>query len=231
MEPDKDNSNSESRGSGSNGPVGQGDYVVQQGDCIESIAYNYGFFWKTLWNLSENSELKRIRKNPNILLKGDHVFIPSLRKKSEDCSSEARHRFRMKGVPSKLNVQFLRRGKPRAGTGYRLELGGNVVEGKTDANGWIRLSIPPNSEGGVIIIGQGIDKQTISLSLGEMDPITTTIGVQKRLSNLGYSCMLSGFMDDETRSALGMFQEDNEIDSTGDVDQKSLDKLQKIHGS
>ena len=52
------------------------DYTVQSSDCMSSIAYENGFFWKTLWNLPDNTALKAQRKNPNVLMTGDIVHIP-----------------------------------------------------------------------------------------------------------------------------------------------------------
>ena len=96
--------------------AGQGNYFVKQGDCIYSIAKAHGFLWETLWDLPENAELKQMRKDPAVLYPGDRVFIPDLRKKEEPGETEKRHRFRLKGTPSKLVLRFLDdKGQPRAG--------------------------------------------------------------------------------------------------------------------
>src|SRR5580698_7288211 len=42
-------------------PVGQGNYVVQPGDCMDSIAFGTGFLWTTLWDLPDNADLKSQR--------------------------------------------------------------------------------------------------------------------------------------------------------------------------
>ena len=47
-------------------------HEVKQGDCMASIADEYGFFWKTIWHLAENSELRRKRTDPYVLLSVKH---------------------------------------------------------------------------------------------------------------------------------------------------------------
>lgn len=83
-------------------------YTVRQGDCIDSIALRYGFFPDTLWNHGENAELKRKRKYGNVLEPGDEVFIPDLTVKYEDKATEAKHRFKRRGVPAVLRLVFKR---------------------------------------------------------------------------------------------------------------------------
>jgi hypothetical protein len=63
-------------------PVGSGNYTVQEGDCITSIASLAGHFWKTLWEHPSNADLSHARKSPNILLTGDILTIPPIRESS-----------------------------------------------------------------------------------------------------------------------------------------------------
>src|SRR5258708_3021834 len=45
--------------------------VIDDGDCFINLSKQEGFFWETVWNHPENRELRTLRKNPNILKKGD----------------------------------------------------------------------------------------------------------------------------------------------------------------
>ncbi len=83
------------------------EYVAKSGDCISSIAFKNGFFWETIWNHGNNSALKDLRKDPNILMPGDKVFIPEKVKKVLDIANEATHTYKLKGVPAKLKLRFL----------------------------------------------------------------------------------------------------------------------------
>src|SRR5262245_42749248 len=73
--------------------VGVAGYEVEQGDCIASIAARFGYLWQTIWNAPANAEIKRIRKDPNVLLPGDRVVLPDKLLRHEACDTEKRHRF------------------------------------------------------------------------------------------------------------------------------------------
>jgi len=80
------------------------EHTVQPGDCIASIAYEHGFFWQTLWDHPDNADLKNKRTSGFQLLPGDVVRIPDLRIEAVAKAPEAKHRFKLKGVPSTLIV-------------------------------------------------------------------------------------------------------------------------------
>ena len=63
---------------------------MTSGDCFNSISYDRGFFWETLWNHGKNAGLKSKRKDPNILKEGDIVHIPDLTVKEEQGATEQR---------------------------------------------------------------------------------------------------------------------------------------------
>ena len=114
MTTDDDNSSSSDSTDAS---VGSGDYVVQEGDCIASISYDNGHYWKTVWNDSGNAELKQKRTSPFLLLPGDRVTIPPIQPGEASGATEAQHRFVLKGVPAIVQIKILEAPEPPAPSG------------------------------------------------------------------------------------------------------------------
>lgn len=83
-------------------PAGSGNYIVREGDTFKGVAYKYGYYWETLWELQDNRELKKVRKEPKNVLPGDHIEIPNLTVKNIEAAVENTHRFKRKGKPQKL---------------------------------------------------------------------------------------------------------------------------------
>jgi hypothetical protein len=74
-------------------------HKVREGEGMSSIAFKYGFFADTLWNLPENAQLKALRKEGEILLPGDVVHIPDKREKIENVPTGDKHKFKLKNIP------------------------------------------------------------------------------------------------------------------------------------
>jgi hypothetical protein len=91
----------------STSPVGSGDYVVQEGECVASIAFEHGLLWETVWNDPGNAEVKRCRKTPFVLLPGDRLVVPELRLKQEARPTGRRHLFVRKGDPVIVKIKVL----------------------------------------------------------------------------------------------------------------------------
>lgn len=213
-------------------PVGDGNHVVRQGECIESIALAAGYLPDTLWNHPDNAQLKRERKDPSLLLPGDRVQVPDPRPKQESAADGQKHRFHRKGLPSKLRVRILRDGEPRKNEPYTLNIDGRLSQGSTDGDGVVEVPVPPNAQQGTLIVGQDEkDQQKFELRLSGLDPVASITGVQQRLGNLGYPCPASGVLDEPTRSALADFQRAFDLEATGEPDRKTRDKLAQEYGS
>jgi Putative peptidoglycan binding domain len=199
-------------------------HKVKQGECITSISDKYGFFPDTLWNLSENAQLKQKRKDPNVLFAGDEVFIPDKQEKTESCATEQKHRFRKNGVPAKMKVRLMLNDEPRANEPYKLLIDGEWKEGTADAEGFVEESIPPGAQKGKLFVGKGDRQEIFEFNLGTVDPIETEEGVRCRLLNLGYS------VGEDMAAAIRAFQEKEDIQITGIVDDATWSKLKEKFG-
>jgi hypothetical protein len=221
------------------------DYTVKSGDCMSSIAYENGFYWKTLWNLPENTALKTQRKNPNVLMSGDVVHIPDLTVRQEAGATEMTHKFMLKGVPEKLCIRLVDYvHKPRPNLDYVIVIDGKSRRGKTDANGGITEDIPPNARAGKLTYAAptavdangnplpGKPKNMVMiLQLGGLNPISEVSGIKARLANLGfYKGPIDDNLDAATTQALSVFQRTKGLPVTGEADAATQQKLQEVHG-
>jgi hypothetical protein len=214
------------------GPVGAGELVVQEGDCMTSIASDHGFFWETLWNLPENSQLRQVRKDPNVLLPGDCVYVPPLRAKFVSAATERRHRFVRRGEPAKFTIQVLRADEPVACRPYTLEIDGIVSQGETDEGGNITAVIQPDARRATVRVSSEREGWLVyELEFGCIDPITEITGLQTRLINLGFECNKTGTLDEQTKAALSWFQKKAKLPVTGEPNDETRQLLVKQHGS
>ena len=222
------------------------DYEVQSGDCMSSIAYENGFFWQTLWNHPSNAALKAQRKNSNVLMTGDVVYIPDLTVWNAPGATEMTHKFVLKGVPEKLRIKLLDLNhKPRANLDYIIVIDGNARRGKTDSTGEVKESIPPNAKAGTLTVAAlgSVDKtgkpipgrpknQVITLQLGNLNPVSEVSGLKSRLANLGFykGPIDENPNDNATKKAISAFQTKQGLPVTGTADDATKNQLQQLHG-
>lgn len=208
-------------------------HTVTTGDSIASIAKQYGFFAPDIWDHPNNADLKELRDgNPNTLLSGDLVYIPDLVPKSFDIETEKRHRYRRLGIPSKITFQVLEFGKPLVGIAYTITLDDkSEIKGNTDGDGFIRESVQPERKWALVEYEGRFGPKKKKVSLGHLDPISTTSGVQQRLKNLGYDLEATGEEDEKTAHALMRFQRKQQLEQSGSIDDATRDKLVEVCGS
>lgn len=228
-------------------PVGDGNYVVSQGDCLESIAFNRGLLWQTIWNHPNNRSLRDARDNHNILLPGDRLFVPPLTPKSLDAATDMLHTYVRKGYQSRLRIQILEWvrsdsqsaeddsviSRPRPKVPYVLVIDGQATSGDTDENGWIDQPISPGAQGGSLLLDPGMPQAySRSIVLGGLDPLGASSGIGQRLANLGFLSDPSCSADSpEFQDALEGFQSVNNLNPTGKADDDTLAQLRQIHNS
>jgi len=221
-------------------------YTVKQAECISSIAFKYGFFSDTIWNDSKNSELKQKRKDPDVLLPDDVVYIPDLREGVYEVAPEVKHTFRRQSVPAKFKLLLLDGDDPRPDLAYQFEVDGELRKGKTNGEGVLEEFIPPNASRARLIIDhaeEDRDPEEYVLRFGGLAPVSEESGVRQRLENLSY--LRANADKDELNVAVMNFKEDHcdleikrdgtattsEIEEYKRINQTTRDKLVEVHGS
>ena len=146
-----------------------------------------------------------------------------------DAATETRHRYRRKGVPSRFRVRLCYEGTPLANKKYRITIDGLSRYGKTDADGVLDEAIPPNAYSADIAVTDG--KRTIDFDflLGHLEPIETIRGVQQRLANLGFSCPLTGALDELTMKSLEAFCSEQSVSWTNALTSEVRTTLKTVH--
>jgi putative peptidoglycan binding protein len=217
----------------SSDPVGDGEYVVQQGDCLSTIAFENGLLPETIWNDPGNAALKSGRKDPNILFPGDQVHIPDVKIRDENCGTDATHTFQLKQATKMLRVVLLDSdGNPRKSLPYRVNVkGGRAKTGTTGSDGVVQVSILPNAREAELVVESDLGVERYELHLGTIDPATTLSGMQARLNNIGYYCgEVDGLLGPKTAGALARFQKVQNLAVSGEVDDDTRNALVKQHG-
>jgi len=204
-------------------------HVAQAGDSVESIAFDNGFFWETVWNYGSNTELHQDRE-PTILEEGDVIQIPDKRVKTLTEPVDHRYRFRRKGVPSILRVRLLDDNKPRQNIAYTITIRDKVISGTTDGDGWVRCYLMPDVDSGVLRLPE--TEEVYNFRIGTVRPAVSVKGVQNRLHNLGYyQGPQDGVESPELADALRSFQQNRHIPETGKIDSATIQSLKDFHGS
>ena len=199
---------------------------VRAGECISSIAVDYGFFPATIWNHDNNAELRELR-DPNVLHPGDEVFIPDREIRTEIGATDQRHSFTRKGVPAKFRMQICNGTEPRPNIDFKLVIdGGTEITGKTDEEGVINVYIPPKARSGKLHIGA--DEQIIDVYFGHLAPVEEDEGIKQRLYNLGLLDEEDA-SDEDMLAAVAMFQAQYELEQTGELDSATRAKIGEIH--
>ena len=226
-------------------------HVVKQGETMASIAALNGFAdFNTLFTHPDNAELRKKRKDPNILLPGDIVTIPAVRPKTVVKQAGAVHAFVLASKQLRLELRMLDPfDKPLAekfcevkvdlpnpdGTPSGSLLGDRL---KTDDKGRTGVNIAPSvvdAELKVFVreplpspvpLPPTIEKY--DLIVGGLDPVIERSGLRGRLNNLGYFAGLGDGPEDREQLfwAIEEFQFDNDIKpQNGDFEDRSNSKI------
>lgn len=205
------------------------DYVVKQGDCLSSIAHQFGFTWQKLWNDPSNAELRAKRKNPNVLYPGDVVHIPEIEPKAFRPKTNAWNRYVVQARKAYVRVRLLVNGTPLSSTNVAIAIDdGPSTRARTDDDGTVELAISPDARRSVITLENGL---RWVLDLGGLDPLETPTGLQARLRQLGYYFgPVDGLVGPLTEAAVRAFQSIAGLEPTGKIDDATLQRLKAAFG-
>jgi len=209
-------------------------HVVQQGECLSSIAHRYGFADPAvIYGHADNAELRRRRPDPHTLFPGDHVFVPERAEKEVDCSTGKVSSFKVKLPTVKLHVVLVGAdGQPMKGLAYKLIVGDRTIEGTTTDEGAVEQDVPADATVGQLFLKMREDDEEgfpLTLDIGHLDPIEELSGVQARLENLGFHCGGETTLGARTRAAIAGFQKKAGLEPTGELTDETRQKLAEQH--
>ena len=211
-------------------------YVIKQGDYLLKVAHILGFDPDQVWNDPKNAELKKLRKDPKMLVAGDILFIPDEPKKGLQLNAKQANAFVAKVPMVKSKVVIAVAGKPWANEKYVIEGLGDDVEHTPDGDGNVSFEAPVHVREVVV---RFVDKELVfQVGIGDLDPIGTDSGARMRLTHLGfYGASVEGadeyeaFDDKQLAAAVAAFQAENGLPATGALDDATRKAIVVAHGS
>jgi N-acetylmuramoyl-L-alanine amidase len=216
-------------------------YTVSEGEHVPGVAQQHGYpDFDKVWNDPENADLKKLRKNPNVLYPGDVVAIPEKQLREESAATEKHHDYVLKGQPLLLRLKLEKMYyKPIADTPCDLLVGLDDFSTPTDHDGQMEHKIRKNATSAEVTIHDTVDisdsptpvDTPFTLKIGHLDPVEEVSGQAARLSNLGY---YRGPLDppdpDDFRLAIEEFQFENGLDHDGICGPDTQGMLSRVHG-
>jgi hypothetical protein len=224
-------------------------YTVRAGDCLSSIAAEYGFDdWRAIYDAPANETFRKKRPNPNLIYPGDTLVIPDAKPRKVNRPTGATHVIAVRRERTWLRLQL----KVHEPHKYLLEVGAQQYAGVTDGSDVIAHRIDARQNSGTlrywpVANAQGSatsdeategspsteppdDALVWTLSIGSLDPIEEVSGIQGRPRNLGYFAgEITGDVDEPTQGAIRRFRVDQQLSETSDIDQVLRDKLVQLH--
>jgi N-acetylmuramoyl-L-alanine amidase len=183
----------------------------------------------------ENEELRKKRKDPQVLADGDSVFVPEKKTRIVHLETDKKHTFVVPRIKAWFRVTLRdNEGRLVANRRFQLEVAGKLKTGTTDSSGKIELEVDPKpADGKLKVFLDDADPSkniTWNVKLGHLDPLDKLSGVKARLSNLGFACgAIDDALNEETKTALRNFQIVYRLPVTGEADDATKGKLAAVH--
>lgn len=214
-------------------------HTVQAGENLALIAQKYKVTnWRDIYHCAENTEFRKKRPNPNILLAGDVLHIPEQKPKSVYVRTGANHRFVVKkGEPQKLIFRLIdAMGKPLVKVPAVFDIGGTSQTRVSDRNGKVELIIPPPVPEEIPLeVFANPDANEPShqfiVKPGYLDPINTVSGIQARLNSMGHDCgVADGLYGKKTKAGIESFEQAKSLPVNGKMSEPLYGAVEKAYG-
>lgn len=212
-------------------------HEVQQGECLSSIALQYGFSdYRIVYNHPQNTEFRQKRPDPNVIYPGDEIFIPDKELKHENRGTEKKHKFKIHPTKTLLRIVLKDENeRPLGGKNYELKIGDLIIKGSTGSDGLLEQTIVADVTEATLKLwrNQSTPGDYLSwiLKIGHLDPVTFATGVQARLNNLAFNCgNVDGIIGPKTKAAVRAFQDYYGLQVDGIPGPITQGKLKELHG-
>jgi hypothetical protein len=213
-------------------------YVVRQGDYLKKIAHKLGCDEAEVWSHAKNADLRRTRRDPNLLHPGDLLWVPERVLNWLPIVAGTTNKYFAEIPKTIVSLGFKNENGPLANETYVVEGIGAPKEGTTDEHGTVVFKVPVHlREFRVSFPGQNMIHPVL---VGDMDPADEVSGLRKRLQHLGYykssPSKFSRPMSEEEieacdQRAILKFQKAHGLNATGSLDDEEKSLLVKEHGS
>lgn len=207
-------------------------YVVKQGDHLLGLAHRMAFDPDAIWGDPKNADLAKKRKDSNVLLPGDILYVPDPKKTWRPLTVGSDNSFTVDVPQTTIALRFADSGEPIANAAYEIE-GVDLPPGSTDGGGNVVLAVPITT--GRFVLRLLDRNEAHEIRVGHLDPPDEPSGAWARLVALGYlgraSACAPGSVDELSR-ALRVFQREHDgLKPTGELDEDTVAKLLDVHGS
>jgi hypothetical protein len=206
-------------------------HKVEKSEWIGSIAARHGHkSWDLVWNHPRNSTLRK-KRDPNLLVEGDLVWVPEVELKHEEAATETRHRYRLERQKDKLVLRF-REVKAYIDLfgpiPYVLKVGAEKKKGSiTDEDHVVEVPLSIDLEQGALLLA-GEDYE---LHIGALDPIERTSGMQARLVNTGWEPgEVDNVVGQRTEAGTRAFQTHYQLKIDGIIGSQTRGKMKEVYG-
>jgi len=212
-------------------------HVVRQGECLSSIAAQYGYaHYDELYQHPGNARLRELRPNPHLLYPGDEIFIPEREPPAFPVATGERATFRVQSPMAVLRIVLQDAdGRAQVGVPWKLEVGEAVHRGETSDDGLVEAEVPAHTTEATLEVEMKIDDDPVThrypLQIGGLDPVDTTTGVKARLTNLGFACgSVKDEEDERTTEAIAAFRQQAGVDEEGPCGERTRAALVERYG-